>query len=75
VKGRGRRDAVTSHMYLNNNFRILHLELCVILCFHHVIFCMIIYRCSFCYHSILLLSCLQFMDQVSDISTCQADTD
>jgi len=31
VKGRGRRDAVISHMYLNNNFSVLHLELCVIL--------------------------------------------
>ena len=31
VMGRGRRNVVMSHMYLNNNFRILHLKLCGIL--------------------------------------------
>jgi len=30
-EGRGRGDAVMSHMYLNNNFSVLHPELCHIM--------------------------------------------
>ena len=50
-----------SHMYLNNNFSVLHPELCrisvlsITVMFSSVVFCMIIYRCSSHYHSILLL--------------------